>query len=186
MNNKSEIPLAKKKSPIDRYWFEIHLYWEQNTVGLAIPSGRQMKKKHIYGNKLPIQPALQYALSSWNITRRSTWSTIALLPTRSYLSILHVVSLTGLSIFSWIEVNVWNFPTIVSQSGDLCHPVYLRATSAGSLVTRSYEEWPSPSDAQTWKYVDNTTLVEVIPKDGVSRTQSAVDSVVRWSRSNKL
>ena len=43
-----------------------------------------------------------------------------------------------------------------------------------------------PSDAQTWKYVDDTTLAEVIPKDGVSHIQSAVDSVVRWSRSNKL
>ena len=43
-----------------------------------------------------------------------------------------------------------------------------------------------PSDAQTWKYVDDTTLAEVIPKDGVSCIQSAVDSGVRWSRSNKL
>ena len=43
-----------------------------------------------------------------------------------------------------------------------------------------------PSDAQTWKYVDDTTLAEVIPKDGVSHIQSAVDSVVRWSCSNKL
>lgn len=43
-----------------------------------------------------------------------------------------------------------------------------------------------PSDAQTWKYVDDTTLAEMIPKDGVSHIQSAVDWVVRWSRSNKL
>ena len=43
-----------------------------------------------------------------------------------------------------------------------------------------------PSNAQTWKYVDDTTLAEVIPKDGVNHIQSAVDSVVCWSRSNKL
>ena len=39
-----------------------------------------------------------------------------------------------------------------------------------------------PSDAQTWKYVDDTTLAEVIPKDGVSHIQSAVDPVVHWLR----
>ena len=43
-----------------------------------------------------------------------------------------------------------------------------------------------PSNAQTWKYVDDTTLAEVIPKDGVSHIQKAVDLVVCWSRSNKL
>ena len=44
-----------------------------------------------------------------------------------------------------------------------------------------------PSDAQTWKYyIDDTTLAEVIPKDGVSHIQSAVDSVFPWSRINKL
>ena len=38
MNNKTEIPLAKKETPIEqdtRYWFEIHFYSEQNTLGLA-------------------------------------------------------------------------------------------------------------------------------------------------------
>ena len=43
-----------------------------------------------------------------------------------------------------------------------------------------------PSDTQTWKYVDDTALADLIPKDGVSHIKSAVDSVVRWSRSNKL
>ena len=43
-----------------------------------------------------------------------------------------------------------------------------------------------PSDAQTWTYVDDTNLAEVIPKDGVSHIQSAVDSFVRWSRSTML
>ena len=42
------------------------------------------------------------------------------------------------------------------------------------------------SDAQTWKCVDDTTLVEMIPKDGVSHIQSTVDSVVLSSRCNKL
>ena len=39
---------------------------------------------------------------------------------------------------------------------------------------------------QMWKYVDETTLAEVIPKDGESSIQEAVDSVALWSRCNKL
>ena len=44
----------------------------------------------------------------------------------------------------------------------------------------------SPSDVQTWKYVDDTTLAEVIPKGGESSMQKSVDSVALWSRCNKL
>ena len=43
-----------------------------------------------------------------------------------------------------------------------------------------------PSDVHTWKYVDDTTLAEVIPKDGESSIQQAVDSVADWSRRNEL
>ena len=43
-----------------------------------------------------------------------------------------------------------------------------------------------PSDVQTWKYVDDTTLAEVIPKDGESSIEEAVDSVADWSHRNKL
>ncbi|XP_078349221.1 uncharacterized protein LOC144634192 [Oculina patagonica] len=44
----------------------------------------------------------------------------------------------------------------------------------------------SPSDVQTWKYVDDTTLAEVIAKDSESNIQEAVDTVALWSRCNKL
>ena len=52
-----------------------------------------------------------------------------------------------------------------------------------------YQAWPlviCPSNVQTWKYVDDTTLAEVIPKDGESSIQEAVDTVALWSRCNKL
>ena len=42
-----------------------------------------------------------------------------------------------------------------------------------------------PSAAQTRKYDDDTALAEVISKEGESRIQSAVGSIVLWSRSNK-
>ena len=44
----------------------------------------------------------------------------------------------------------------------------------------------SPSDVQMCKYVDDTILAEVIPKDGQSSIQEAVNSVALWSRCNKL
>ena len=37
-----------------------------------------------------------------------------------------------------------------------------------------------------WKYVNNTTLAEVIAKDSESCIQSAVDSVILWSHNIKL
>ena len=43
-----------------------------------------------------------------------------------------------------------------------------------------------PSEAQAWKYVDDTTLAEVVPKSGNSSIQCSVTEVEQWSISNKL
>jgi len=36
----------------------------------------------------------------------------------------------------------------------------------------------------TWKYVDDTTISEIIPRGKSSEAQSAVDAVSSWSRDN--
>ena len=38
----------------------------------------------------------------------------------------------------------------------------------------------------SWKYVDDTTISEVVPKGSISRTQQAASSVENWSLRNKL
>ena len=43
-----------------------------------------------------------------------------------------------------------------------------------------------PSNAKSWKFVDDTTLGEVVKRDDHSRIQYAVEEVVKWSRGNKL
>ena len=43
-----------------------------------------------------------------------------------------------------------------------------------------------PSEAQAWKYVNDTTLAEVVPKSGNSSIQCSVTKVEQWSRRNKL
>ena len=43
-----------------------------------------------------------------------------------------------------------------------------------------------PSKAQAWKYVDDTTLVDVVPKSGNSSIQCSVTEVEQWSIRNKL
>lgn len=43
-----------------------------------------------------------------------------------------------------------------------------------------------PSRSDSWKYVDDTTLAEVVPKGGQSGIQAAVDAVEQWSTANKL
>ena len=44
----------------------------------------------------------------------------------------------------------------------------------------------NPPDVCTWKYVDDTTLAECVPKAATSHVQDAVTDVVRWSSTNKL
>ena len=43
-----------------------------------------------------------------------------------------------------------------------------------------------PSGSDVWKYVDDTTLVEVVPRGGQSGMQVAVNAVEQWSTINKL
>ncbi len=44
----------------------------------------------------------------------------------------------------------------------------------------------NPSEAHAWKYVDDTTLAEVVPRNGETFIQNAVTDVERWSNVNKL
>ena len=37
-----------------------------------------------------------------------------------------------------------------------------------------------------WKYVDDTTASETVPKEGESHTQSIADCVIEWSRENRV
>ena len=43
-----------------------------------------------------------------------------------------------------------------------------------------------PPGSEAWKYVDDTTLAEVIPRGGQSEMQIAVNAVEQWSSINKL
>ena len=43
-----------------------------------------------------------------------------------------------------------------------------------------------PSNAKSWKFVDDTTLGEDVKKEGHSRIQYAVEEVEKGSRENKL
>ena len=43
-----------------------------------------------------------------------------------------------------------------------------------------------PSGSDVWKYVDDTTLAEVVPRGGQSGIQVAVNAVEQWSTINKL
>jgi hypothetical protein len=43
-----------------------------------------------------------------------------------------------------------------------------------------------PSEGHSWKYVDDTTLAEVVPRNGKNQMQSAVSDVGKWSKNNKL
>ena len=43
-----------------------------------------------------------------------------------------------------------------------------------------------PSGSDVWKYVDDTTLAEVVPRGGQSGMQVAVNAVEQWSTINKL
>jgi hypothetical protein len=44
----------------------------------------------------------------------------------------------------------------------------------------------NPPDAHSWKYVDDTTLAEVVPRNGQTDIQNAVTEVEKWSNINKL
>jgi len=44
----------------------------------------------------------------------------------------------------------------------------------------------APCDALLWKYVDDTTVSEVFPKEQASNVQKIVDRVEDWSRVNKF
>ena len=44
----------------------------------------------------------------------------------------------------------------------------------------------NPSEVHAWKYVDDTTLAEVVPRNGKTFIQNAVTDVERWSNVNKL
>ena len=44
----------------------------------------------------------------------------------------------------------------------------------------------NPPDAHSWKYVDDTTLVEVVERSGQNYMQKTVTDVEKWSNVNKL
>ena len=41
-----------------------------------------------------------------------------------------------------------------------------------------------PFNAKSWKFEDDTTLGEVVKREGHSRIQYAVEEVEKWSREN--
>ena len=43
-----------------------------------------------------------------------------------------------------------------------------------------------PSGSDTWKYVDDTTIAEVVPRGGQSAMQETVSAIEVWSNTNKL
>ena len=69
------------------------------------------------------------------------------------------------------------------------------------LSSNSFSEWGTklgpwlfvlmindlrPSGSNAWKYVDDTTNAEVVPRKGQSTMQEAVSAVEDWSNTNKL
>ena len=42
------------------------------------------------------------------------------------------------------------------------------------------------SDSRVWKYVDDTTTSEVVPKGGISSAQTIADKVAEWSQNNRV
>ena len=42
------------------------------------------------------------------------------------------------------------------------------------------------TNAQQWKYVDDTTLSEVVVKGGESHAQAIANRVIEWSRENRV
>ncbi len=44
----------------------------------------------------------------------------------------------------------------------------------------------NPSEAHAWKYVGDTTLAEVVPRNGETIIQNVVTDVKQWSNVNKL
>ena len=43
-----------------------------------------------------------------------------------------------------------------------------------------------PDDACSWKYVDDTSLAEIVPRDSHSEIKMAAAVVDQWSSNNKL
>ena len=57
MNNKTEVSLTKKESPIEqqtRYRFEVHFYLEQNTVGLVFILWNRLLHKQSIKQEFPL------------------------------------------------------------------------------------------------------------------------------------
>ena len=42
------------------------------------------------------------------------------------------------------------------------------------------------SDVHVWKYVDDTTIAEIVPKEGRDNIQNAVDAVQHWSHEQNM
>ena len=42
------------------------------------------------------------------------------------------------------------------------------------------------ADALTWKYVDDTTIAEIIPRNTVGGVQTTVSSVEAWLQANRM
>ena len=40
--------------------------------------------------------------------------------------------------------------------------------------------------ADLWKYIDDSTVSEIVPKDSISKAQSITDDVVSWSKDNRM
>ena len=72
------------------------------------------------------------------------------------------------------------------QNGDRFPPGFLWRTKLGRWLFIIMINDLASRDALLWKYVDDTTVSEVVPKEQASNVHKIVDRVEDWSRVNKF
>ena len=78
------------------------------------------------------------------------------------------------------------FKLLILGNGDLFHLVPPKELRCGLGFFILIINDLKPAGSSTWKYVDDTTLAEVVPKGSRSAIQSAVTAVELWSANNNL
>ena len=85
---------------------------------------------------------------------------------------------------------VCDFLSNRSQRVKLCNDCYPSAvpqgTKLGPWLFLLMINYLKPPNAHSWKYVDHTTLAEVVQRNGQSSLQSTVTDIEKWSNKNKL